>query len=90
MAAHIRHLRSTVLIGVGAAFDFHAGVKRQAPRWMQRSGLEWCFRLLLEPRRLWRRYLLNNPQFVWRILCQTVSRYAASIEMTPSLAERER
>ena len=59
-----------VLIGVGAAFDFHAGLKRQAPRWMQRSGLEWLFRLGSEPRRLWRRYLRNNPRFVWRVLLQ--------------------
>jgi N-acetylglucosaminyldiphosphoundecaprenol N-acetyl-beta-D-mannosaminyltransferase len=59
-----------VLIGVGAAFDFHAGLKRQAPRWMQRGGLEWLFRLGTEPRRLWRRYLTNNPRFVWRILLQ--------------------
>jgi N-acetylglucosaminyldiphosphoundecaprenol N-acetyl-beta-D-mannosaminyltransferase len=53
-----------VMVGVGAAFDFHAGVKRQAPAWMQKIGLEWLFRLLTEPRRLWRRYLLHNPRFV--------------------------
>jgi N-acetylglucosaminyldiphosphoundecaprenol N-acetyl-beta-D-mannosaminyltransferase len=65
MATHVQRLSAPVLIGVGAAFDFLAGVKRQAPRWMQRSGLEWLFRLLLEPRRLWRRYLINNPGFLW-------------------------
>lgn len=70
MAEHVGRLHAPVLIGVGAAFDFHAGVKRQAPRWMQRSGLEWCFRLLAEPRRLWRRYLLDNPSFVWLVLLQ--------------------
>lgn len=70
MAAQRDRLEAPVLIGVGAAFDFHAGLKRQAPRWMQRSGLEWLFRLLSEPRRLWRRYLLNNPVFVWRVLLQ--------------------
>lgn len=70
MADHVGKLRAAVLIGVGAAFDFHAGVKRQAPRWMQRSGLEWLFRLMSEPRRLWRRYLVNNPLFVWRTLLQ--------------------
>lgn len=64
MAAHREQLTAPVLIGVGAAFDFHAGLKRQAPRWMQRSGLEWLFRLATEPRRLWRRYLINNPKFV--------------------------
>jgi N-acetylglucosaminyldiphosphoundecaprenol N-acetyl-beta-D-mannosaminyltransferase len=60
-------LRAPVLLGVGAAFDFHAGLKKQAPRWLQRSGFEWLFRLLTEPRRLWRRYLRNNPAFVWNI-----------------------
>nr|HID14252.1 glycosyltransferase [Anaerolineae bacterium] len=64
MAAHIGRVKAPVLIGVGAAFDFLAGRKKQAPRWMQRSGLEWLFRLLTEPRRLWRRYLINNPLFV--------------------------
>jgi N-acetylglucosaminyldiphosphoundecaprenol N-acetyl-beta-D-mannosaminyltransferase len=53
-----------VMLGVGAAFDFLSGAKRQAPRWMQAAGLEWAFRLATEPRRLWRRYLANNPRFV--------------------------
>jgi N-acetylglucosaminyldiphosphoundecaprenol N-acetyl-beta-D-mannosaminyltransferase len=53
-----------VMIGVGAAFDFHAGVKSQAPAWMQTIGLEWLFRLLTEPRRLWKRYLQHVPRFV--------------------------
>lgn len=68
MAAHVHHIDAPALIGVGAAFDFLAGVKRQAPRWIQHSGLEWCFRLLQEPQRLWRRYLRNNPEFLWRLL----------------------
>jgi len=68
MAAHMGLLIAPVLIGVGAAFDFHAGVKRQAPRWAQRSGLEWLFRMMSEPRRLGPRYLVNNPLFVWRLL----------------------
>jgi N-acetylglucosaminyldiphosphoundecaprenol N-acetyl-beta-D-mannosaminyltransferase len=63
-------LRAPVLIGVGAAFDFHTGTVRQAPRWMQRSGLEWLFRLVTEPRRLWRRYLINNPWFLWALAMQ--------------------
>ena len=58
-------LKAPVLIAVGAAFAFHAGTVRQAPRWMQRAGLEWLFRLCAEPRRLWRRYLLGNPRFLW-------------------------
>jgi N-acetylglucosaminyldiphosphoundecaprenol N-acetyl-beta-D-mannosaminyltransferase len=70
MADYLQQLEVTLMIGVGAAFDFHAGKVRQAPRWMQRSGLEWLFRLGCEPRRLWKRYLLNNPVFVFRIFCQ--------------------
>jgi N-acetylglucosaminyldiphosphoundecaprenol N-acetyl-beta-D-mannosaminyltransferase len=63
--ARMRHrLSAPVLVGVGAAFDFHAGLIPQAPGWMQRLGLEWLFRLAQEPRRLWRRYLRYNPRFV--------------------------
>jgi N-acetylglucosaminyldiphosphoundecaprenol N-acetyl-beta-D-mannosaminyltransferase len=57
-------LRPPLLVGVGAAFDFHAGLVRQAPPWMQRNGLEWSYRLAREPRRLWRRYARYNPRFV--------------------------
>jgi N-acetylglucosaminyldiphosphoundecaprenol N-acetyl-beta-D-mannosaminyltransferase len=70
MARYWKELDATLFFGVGAAFDFHAGRVRQAPRWMQRSGLEWFFRLCCEPRRLWKRYLKNNPLFLWRALCQ--------------------
>jgi N-acetylglucosaminyldiphosphoundecaprenol N-acetyl-beta-D-mannosaminyltransferase len=56
------------LIAVGAAFDFHAGTKKQAPAWVQRVGMEWAFRLLAEPGRLWKRYLVGNTQFVWGVL----------------------
>lgn len=70
MAAHVGRLTAPVLVGVGAAFDFHAGIKKQAPLWMRRSGLEWLFRLVTEPRRLWRRYLINNPLFVLLALSQ--------------------
>ena len=52
------------MLGVGAAFDFLTGAKPQAPRWMMRSGLEWLFRLVTEPRRLWLRYLKQNPRFL--------------------------
>ena len=64
MAAH-REALPSVLIGVGAAFDFLAGAKRQAPGLLQRAGLEWLFRLASEPRRLWRRYLIQNPRFIF-------------------------
>lgn len=63
MAAH-RGKIDAVMLGVGAAFDFHAGVKSQAPAWMQVAGLEWLFRLFTEPQRLWRRYIYNNPRFI--------------------------
>jgi N-acetylglucosaminyldiphosphoundecaprenol N-acetyl-beta-D-mannosaminyltransferase len=63
--AHMRgRLDASMLVGVGAAFDFHAGLKRQAPRIIQRSGLEWAFRLACEPRRLWRRYAVTVPSFL--------------------------
>jgi len=67
MAAHLGRVKP-VMIGVGAAFDFHTGRVRQAPRWMMRVGLEWLFRLAVEPRRLWRRYAVNNPHFMWHML----------------------
>jgi N-acetylglucosaminyldiphosphoundecaprenol N-acetyl-beta-D-mannosaminyltransferase len=63
MAAN-RGAMPAVMVGVGAAFDFLAGHKRQAPNLLQRLGLEWLFRLVNEPRRLWRRYLYRNPRFV--------------------------
>ena len=66
MAAHAagsEHPVRAVMLGVGAAFDFHAGMLRQAPAWMQKCGLEWLFRLAVEPRRLWKRYLKHNPRF---------------------------
>jgi N-acetylglucosaminyldiphosphoundecaprenol N-acetyl-beta-D-mannosaminyltransferase len=64
MADFRDRLEAPVLVGVGAAFDFHAGLVPQAPDWMQRMGLEWLFRLAHEPRRLWRRYLRYNPRFI--------------------------
>jgi N-acetylglucosaminyldiphosphoundecaprenol N-acetyl-beta-D-mannosaminyltransferase len=67
MAEHLGRVKP-VMVGVGAAFDFHTGRVRQAPRWMMGCGLEWFFRLAVEPRRLWRRYALNNPHFLWHML----------------------
>jgi N-acetylglucosaminyldiphosphoundecaprenol N-acetyl-beta-D-mannosaminyltransferase len=67
MYAHRRRLRVPVMLGVGAAFDFHTGRVRQAPRWMRECGLEWFFRLTTEPRRLWRRYIVYGSQFVWNV-----------------------
>lgn len=74
MAAQAPHLASGLLIGVGAAFDFHSGRVRQAPRWLRHSGGEWLFRLLCEPRRLGPRYFRANPRFVWALLRSRWSR----------------
>ena len=70
MAEFLPRLDATLMVGVGAAFDFHSGRVRQAPRWMQRGGLEWLYRLGCEPRRLAGRYLRNNPRFVLKFLGQ--------------------
>lgn len=64
MYGHVKKVRANVFIGVGAAFDFVAGTKKQAPIWMRKAGLEWSFRLMHEPRRLWTRYLLVNTRFI--------------------------
>lgn len=69
MAAHTERL-DAVLLGMGAAFDFHSGRVRQAPAAMQRLGLEWLFRLIMEPRRLWKRYARHNPRFVGKFALQ--------------------
>jgi N-acetylglucosaminyldiphosphoundecaprenol N-acetyl-beta-D-mannosaminyltransferase len=66
-------LDAPLLVGVGAAFDFHAGIVAQAPAWMQRNGLEWAYRLSREPRRLWRRYATQNPRFVAAFARQYIS-----------------
>jgi N-acetylglucosaminyldiphosphoundecaprenol N-acetyl-beta-D-mannosaminyltransferase len=72
MVEFLPKLDVTLMAGVGAAFDFHSGRVRQAPRWMQRSGLEWFYRLCSEPRRLARRYFRNNPLFVMKYCGQLI------------------
>ena len=79
MASHEGRLEAPVMLGVGAAFDMHAGTLAQAPPWMQRSGLEWAYRLYREPRRLWRRYLSTNPRFALAML-----RRRPSLRTTPA------
>jgi len=69
MAAHQDRIPA-VMIGVGAAFDFHSGRVKQAPSWMQNRGMEWLFRFLMEPRRLWKRYVKHNPRFVLFFMMQ--------------------
>lgn len=70
MYDHVESLGVPVLVGVGAAFDFLSSVKPQAPRWVQHSGMEWLYRLVSEPRRLWKRYLLGYPRFVCLVTLQ--------------------
>jgi N-acetylglucosaminyldiphosphoundecaprenol N-acetyl-beta-D-mannosaminyltransferase len=70
MAQHVDRLQVPLLVGVGAAFDYHTGVIRDCSVWMKRAGLQWLHRLAQDPERLWRRYLRNNPAFVWNIALQ--------------------
>jgi N-acetylglucosaminyldiphosphoundecaprenol N-acetyl-beta-D-mannosaminyltransferase len=76
MAEMRDRLEAPILVGVGAAFDFHAGIVPQAPGWMQRMGLEWSYRLAREPRRLWRRYASYNPRFIAAFARQYVTHRA--------------
>jgi N-acetylglucosaminyldiphosphoundecaprenol N-acetyl-beta-D-mannosaminyltransferase len=72
MYEHRLTLPVPVMAGVGAAFDLNTGRLVQAPRWMREGGLEWLFRLLVEPRRLWRRYLVQGARFVWNVLLEFI------------------
>ena len=81
-------LHAPLLIGVGAAFDFHAGIKRQAPRFIQRSGFEWAFRLLMEPRRLARRYAMVIPRFMALTALQRLNLRQFPISETPRSMRR--
>ena len=72
MAEHKDRIQA-VMLGVGAAFDFLTGAKAQAPRWLQSAGLEWLFRLAVEPKRLWRRYMKHNPRFVAHFAAQLLA-----------------
>jgi N-acetylglucosaminyldiphosphoundecaprenol N-acetyl-beta-D-mannosaminyltransferase len=73
-ADHEDRLQVKLLMPVGAAFDYHSGGLRRAPRWMRPVGLEWLFRLAMEPGRLWRRYLTTNVHFLWLVLREEVAR----------------
>jgi N-acetylglucosaminyldiphosphoundecaprenol N-acetyl-beta-D-mannosaminyltransferase len=84
MAEYLPRLDTTLMFGVGAAFDFHSGRVRQAPRWIQRSGFEWLYRLLSEPRRLGRRYLVTIPLFLWLIAGQLLGLRKYPIADAPS------
>lgn len=87
MAAMRPRLDAPVLVGVGAAFDFHAGLVPQAPSWVQSLGLEWLFRLVQEPRRLWKRYARYNPLFVLRFGTQLLRQRSSGQSVAPVLLE---
>jgi N-acetylglucosaminyldiphosphoundecaprenol N-acetyl-beta-D-mannosaminyltransferase len=70
MAAFAERLGAPLLVGVGAAFDYHTGQIRDCPHWVKRAGMQWAHRLAQDPKRLWRRYLCNNPAFLWHIAQQ--------------------
>jgi exopolysaccharide biosynthesis WecB/TagA/CpsF family protein len=72
---NLHRTRARLGVTVGAFFDFQAGVVPRAPSWMNRLGVEWVFRLVKEPRRLWRRYLIGNPLFLYRVLTQRIGRH---------------
>lgn len=84
MAEHVGRIEAPAIVGVGAAFDFLAGVKRQAPFWVQRSGFEWLYRLCSEPRRLWRRYAYVVPGFAILAVGELVRRAIRPSEDAPS------
>ncbi len=79
MAAHRELLHASVLIGVGAAFDIEAGMIERAPRFLRRTGFEWTFRLMKEPKRLWKRYLSSNPLFVVLVAAQKLGLYRPAL-----------
>ena len=89
MSKYLPLLDTTLMFGVGAAFDFHAGMIPQAPGWMQRCGMEWFYRLTKEPSRLWKRYLVNNPLFIGRILLQWtgLKKYALPVQPTATIPQ---
>lgn len=71
--ANYQQLQVPISIAIGVSFELVTGMVKRAPTWMQKSGLEWLFRLIVEPKRLWKRYIIGNPLFVWRVLQQRFS-----------------
>ncbi len=82
MARYLPVLDTKLMIGVGAAFLFHTGAIQDSPRWVKRAGLQWLHRLIQEPSRLWRRYLLNNPRFIFCVLLQLIGAEALHVGVT--------
>jgi N-acetylglucosaminyldiphosphoundecaprenol N-acetyl-beta-D-mannosaminyltransferase len=91
MAQHLGRLHSKLMIGVGAAFDLHTGHMKDAPSWIKAAGLQWLHRLFQEPKRLWRRYLFNNPRFLFNIALQfaSIKRYGLVDEPKPFLMNQD-
>jgi N-acetylglucosaminyldiphosphoundecaprenol N-acetyl-beta-D-mannosaminyltransferase len=82
MAQYLQRFQIPLSVGIGAAFDYHTGRIRECPDWLKRAGMQWLHRLMQDPRRLWRRYLRNNPAFLWRIAWQIsgLNRYQLAAE----------
>ena len=74
MGEQWKHLRPAILMGVGAAFDFHAGKVKRAPRWIRKMGFEWGYRFFQEPSRLWKRYLVTNFLFIWYLVFNRITK----------------
>lgn len=84
MAQYFERLQVPLMVGVGAAFDFHTGRIRDCAPWIKRAGLQWVHRMMQEPRRLWRRYLINNPKFLWLVARQLMQmRYNRATAISP-------
>ena len=79
MLDNLKYLKSGIMIGVGAAFDYYAGNIKRAPLWMQKMSLEWFFRLIQEPQRLWKRYLITNTQFMYLATIELLRHYAKKL-----------
>jgi len=80
MADYLNELDVQLMVGVGAAFDIHTGAIKDAPLWIKNSGLQWLHRLVQDYRRLWKRYLINNPLFVWKVVLQIIGLKSYSID----------
>lgn len=90
MVEAIEHLDCKLMIGVGAAFDFHTGRIKDAPTWIKEAGLQWFHRLCQEPRRLWKRYLINNAVFVWHLIFQIAGSKRYSLRSEVNTADSVR
>ena len=80
MAEYCERIQTKIMVGVGAAFDLHTGLIKDAPNWIKLAGLQWLHRLMQDPLRLWKRYLVNNPRFLWKIALQLSGLSGHSLE----------